>query len=345
MKYISLFSGIGGFEVAIHKKWLDAECLGYSEIDEDAIKVYKFHFPTHNNLGDIRYITENNIINIIKNGCDLVFGGFPCKNLSSLSVIYNNNKGLEGKQSSLFYYMINIIEIVLKYNPSCKFIFENNFSMSNKNKELITTIIRNKLNIDIFKTVLDSADFGVQKRKRIFWTNFYINTFINKECKQTWKDVLEPLDKVQSNILSENYIQCLNKCINTKSIKKYKVEIIPCNNSFTFKKIEHGKKSWSRIQASFHSDNTDGSHDLPYSYPIGKSRLITCSFGNHNILIDRRIKNNNLFIPRLFTFIEIERLFGLKDNYTEIIKSKNKRKVLLGNTVVIPVIEYILKNI
>jgi len=43
MKYISLFSGIGGFEQAIHEVFPDAECLGYSEIDPYVkIRVQKY---------------------------------------------------------------------------------------------------------------------------------------------------------------------------------------------------------------------------------------------------------------------------------------------------------------
>ena len=71
MKYLSLFSGIGGFEVAIHKKWPDAICIGYSEIKPSAIKVYEYHYPTHTNLGDITKITEEQIIELLEKygGC------------------------------------------------------------------------------------------------------------------------------------------------------------------------------------------------------------------------------------------------------------------------------------
>lgn len=41
MKYFSLFSGIGGFEKAIHDTHIDWECIGYSEIDTYAIQIYK----------------------------------------------------------------------------------------------------------------------------------------------------------------------------------------------------------------------------------------------------------------------------------------------------------------
>ena len=56
MKYLSLFSGIGGFECAIDQVFVKAKCLGFSEIDKMATKVYLTHFPDHPPLspdGDI----------------------------------------------------------------------------------------------------------------------------------------------------------------------------------------------------------------------------------------------------------------------------------------------------
>lgn len=76
MKYISLFSGIGGFEIAIHRVFPEAVCLGYSEIRPAAIKVYEEHFPDHYNLGDITQITNEEITELVKDGCDLIVGGF-----------------------------------------------------------------------------------------------------------------------------------------------------------------------------------------------------------------------------------------------------------------------------
>jgi len=53
MKYLSLFSGIGGFEIGISNVYPDAICVGFSEVDKHAIQVYTHHFPEHENLGDI----------------------------------------------------------------------------------------------------------------------------------------------------------------------------------------------------------------------------------------------------------------------------------------------------
>ena len=75
MKYLSLFSGIGGFEVALHSIFPLSQCLGFSEIKPEAITVYQQHFPTHQNIGDITLLTENTIQDLVKNGCDIIIQG------------------------------------------------------------------------------------------------------------------------------------------------------------------------------------------------------------------------------------------------------------------------------
>ena len=71
MRYFSMFSGIGGFEVGIEKSYAEAKpqdspdysggtsqysgralCVGYSEIDRYASAIYRGHFPAHRNFGD-----------------------------------------------------------------------------------------------------------------------------------------------------------------------------------------------------------------------------------------------------------------------------------------------------
>ena len=63
MNYISLFSGIGGFELGIQKsKYKDQlNCIGFSEVDENAIKIYCRHFPNHKWLGDVRKIKTDEL--------------------------------------------------------------------------------------------------------------------------------------------------------------------------------------------------------------------------------------------------------------------------------------------
>jgi DNA-cytosine methyltransferase len=337
MKYISLFTGIGGFEVAIQQVFPDSECIGYSEIKPHAIKVYENHFPGHKNIGDITKLSDSRLYDIIKDGCDIIFGGFPCTNLSSLATIQGDHSGLEGKKSSLFYDMMRIIKTVNdKLGYRVHVIFENNYSMSNKNKKIIKDLIAEEYP-DIQMTVLNGSEFGVQCRKRIFWTDFAIDKD-DVVCEQTWENVLD--DVGINPDISDNYLNCLNKHIPTKRKNKNIIRVIKKDNEYSFfiDKIDNMYKS--RWQMSFHSDT--GERNIPYTYPYGKCRPITASFGNHNVLVDRREKEDGKFALRMFSFTELEKLFGFPIDYTEkISNSKAKRRDLLGNSVIVEVAAYV----
>lgn len=329
MRYISLFSGIGGFEQAIHTIFPDAVCLAYSEIKPHALEIYQTHYPDHKNLGDVTKITETMLTELGE--CDLIVGGFPCTNLSSLSHIQGDSRGLEGASSKLFYDLVRCIQYVYKNNPNLHFVIENNASMSKKNQKLITDELE-KIGLPVYMTKLDAAKFGVQTRKRLFWTTFPLTKPIEK-C-QTWNDIL--VDPENTKQISENYIQCLNRTVPSTSVHTYRV--VYDGQNFTH--IKHGEKSRSRWQCSFHSDTTN--EKIPYySYPIGNSRPVTASFGNHNVLVDRRQTPLKI---RLFEIEEIEKLFGFPVGYTNTVKSRQKKYDCLGNSVVVHVIKYILNN-
>ncbi len=324
--YLSLFSGIGGFEQAIHSLF-DAECLGYSEIKPHALKVYKTHFPSHKNLGDVTKITEKDIEQL--GWCDLVVGGFPCTNLSSLAHIKGDSRGLKGDSSKLFYDMVRIIHVLLKRNPNLHFLIENNASMSKQNKNLITKELE-KLGRIVYMTKIDSAIFGVQTRKRLYWTTFPVDK--HTQIVQSWIDVLAPMGECKP--ISQNYIDCLNRTIPSRIKILFRVFY----NGTDFERIPHDDYSRSRWQCSFHSDTTEEKSPF-YAYPVGKCRPITASFGNHNVLVDRRF---NPFRIRLFEISEIEKLFGYPCGYTKSLKSRSKAIDCLGNTVVVHVIRFIL---
>lgn len=344
MKYLSFFSGIGGFEVAIHQTFPSATCLGYSEIKPNAIKIYEKHFPTHKNIGNIVNIDSSTIKELIKDGCDLVVGGFPCTNLSSMASLKGDHSGVDGSKSGLFFDLIRILTIVFELCPNITLIIENNASMTHTNRNIITETIQNLTKRTIYFTIINNADISVQTRKRIFWTTFPIEK--PKKCLHQWKDILEPMKDIESRyFVSDKYMNGMNTIIPTKHSSdnlvimrkndKYQEFIIVSNNEKTGK---------TRYQLSMHSDTGD---ITPYSYPIGKSRPICAGGGggfSKGMLIDRRFGNQNEFIFRYFTMKEKERLFGFPDNYTESI-SDTARSDLLGNAVCVYSINHILKSI
>lgn len=334
MKYISLFSGIGGFEVAIHRVFPEAVCLGYSEIKPSAIKVYEQHFPDHYNLGDIAQITEEEILELVKNGCDLVVGGFPCTNLSSMASITGDNSGLKGPKSGLFYELIRFLRIAQPRH----IIIENNYSMSKKNRSIITETLREAMK-NVTMTMLDSSLFGVQTRKRLYWTTFEIKGV--PKCEQTWQDVLEPLEEVRQYSISDKMISYNNNFLPRKSSIRPKVTIVPAGKDTWKYKIGDKEPYRTRWDVSMTSDTTLQESEI--SYPVGKCRTIITTSGNNNILVDRRTGQQN-FIVRQFTPIERERLFNFPDNWTQSLKYKTIRYEVLGNSVVINVLMHILDS-
>ena len=55
MRYFSLFSGVGGFELGINQV-LTPECVGFSETNKYASTVYTTHFSNHKGYGDVTKI-------------------------------------------------------------------------------------------------------------------------------------------------------------------------------------------------------------------------------------------------------------------------------------------------
>jgi DNA (cytosine-5)-methyltransferase 1 len=65
------FAGYGGGSFALQKAQIDFECVGYSEIDKNAIKCYDLNHPNIKNFGDITKINPRDIPDF-----DLFTGGF-----------------------------------------------------------------------------------------------------------------------------------------------------------------------------------------------------------------------------------------------------------------------------
>src|SRR5712692_4015841 len=72
MQYFSMSNGIGGLEIPLLE--LNHECVGDSEIDLYAVRVYQKHFPTYTNYGDATALIPEELPDF-----DLLCGEFPCQ--------------------------------------------------------------------------------------------------------------------------------------------------------------------------------------------------------------------------------------------------------------------------
>jgi DNA (cytosine-5)-methyltransferase 1 len=76
MKFISLFAGIGGFDLGLERAGM--QCVGQVEINPFCQQVLGKHWPTIKRIGDIRNVTAESFGSV-----DLICGGFPCQPFSS----------------------------------------------------------------------------------------------------------------------------------------------------------------------------------------------------------------------------------------------------------------------
>lgn len=158
MRYFSLFSGIGGFEIAIERttNW---KCIGHSEINPYSIKIYEKHFKGVKNYGDATKIKTKNLP-----AFDFLVAGFPCQAFS----IAGKREGFNDTRGTLFFEVARI----LKEKRPKYFLLENvKGLLSHEKGQTFQTILRilTKMGYCVEWQVLNSRYFGVpQNRERIF---------------------------------------------------------------------------------------------------------------------------------------------------------------------------------
>lgn len=160
MNYVDLFSGIGGFTLGIQQAGVSFNKHYFSEIDKYASKIYKQHFPTAIELGDIRQVDCSTIGEI-----NLITFGFPCQDLS----IAGKRAGLEGNRSGLFF---EAMRFVRELKPDC-FIFENVAGLfSSNNGKDFELVLREIANLGLYECewqLLNTSWFLPQNRERIYF--------------------------------------------------------------------------------------------------------------------------------------------------------------------------------
>lgn len=162
MRFIDLFSGIGGFRLAMEKA--GHECVGYCEIDKFARKSYQAIFDTKGEwtASDIRSVSDESIRGI--GSIDVICGGFPCQAFS----IAGKRKGFADTRGTLFFEIMRFASIL---RP--RYLFCENVPglLNHEGGDTFETILRtmDEVGYDAEWDCLNSKDFGVpQNRERVF---------------------------------------------------------------------------------------------------------------------------------------------------------------------------------
>ncbi|RAX57719.1 DNA (cytosine-5-)-methyltransferase [Helicobacter monodelphidis] len=221
MTFIDFCSGIGGGRLGLELNGF--QCLGFSEIDKEAIKTYKSFFDTTNELelGDLTNINPYNLPDF-----DLLISGFPCQTFS----IVGKREGLENlDKGQIIFYLSKILAIK---QPSY-FILENVKGLMSHNKGETLKIILELLEscgYNVSHQLLNTLDFDLpQSRERVYFVGirkdlgikFSFETKIFQDSKIQIKDFLNPSNE---NIFDNN-------------VESYKTFLKYINNKYNINRI------------------------------------------------------------------------------------------------------------
>lgn len=324
MKYLSLFSGIEAPTVAwgIFPHW---EAVAFAEIDKYCNQLLSYYYPSVPNLGDITKITEEQIKDLGQ--IDLVIFTSPCTDLSRAN---NNGKGLEGKESSLFFEGIRIVDYARR-NNGCRYALWENVAgafSSNKGRDFARVVeamagLRFNPEQKEFKwknagfalgekgllewRVLNSKYFGAaQKRRRVFaLTDF-----------GDWRNRPPILIDTKSSI---------------GAIKKDKGE---------------ESQSTTSLDRNYFCYNLTGDPTPKISNNCANTLRANAGGGITPSSVVYKLTPTDRAIARKLTPIETERLMGFPDNYTAICGFSNRQRYkMLGNSIVVNVLRWIGERI
>ena len=186
MKVCSLFSGIGGIDLAFKQAGFDV--VWANEIDKYAADTYKHNFGVkHLEVGNIKKIDPNTIPDF-----DVLVAGFPCQSFSTAG----KQKGFEDARGNLFFEVVRVVEIK---KPRVIFL-ENVENLINHDDGKSFLIVYNALaplGYTFKYQVLEPYEYGniPQRRSRVFIVGFLND---NDCVKFSFPDKIEMVNSLEN---------------------------------------------------------------------------------------------------------------------------------------------------
>jgi DNA (cytosine-5)-methyltransferase 1 len=195
MKVLSLFSGVGGFDMGLENAGM--QTIFQCEWDKHANTILNKHWPHVPKWEDVSTLTGKHILAHAP-VIDVVAWGSPCQDLS----VAGKRSGLEGERSGLFHEGIRIIKELRKETngqyPRIS-IWENVVGALNSNRGADFGIILNEMAeagaLVIEWAVLDAQYFGVPQRRRRVFVIAIFDPVLAERCPETLLPVAESLPR------------------------------------------------------------------------------------------------------------------------------------------------------
>lgn len=305
---IDLFAGIGGIRLGFEQAFSSKiKTVFVSEWDNKAQETYTANYIDKMPIvGDITLIDPENIPNF-----DILLAGFPCQPFSQAGL----QKGFSDTRGTLFF---NIEKIIEKKRPKV-FFLENVKRLRTHDKGNTFKVIKEHLEALDYTfdyAILAAKDFGVpQHRERIYMVGFDKHYFnipedYHFEFPEPPKIPVKVGDILEKNV-PEKYT--LSDKLWAGTLRR-KEEHLKKGNGFGYTLFNEDSPYTNTISARYYKDGSEA-------------------------LIEQKNKN-----PRKLTPRECARLQGFPENF-KIVVSDNAAYKQFGNSVAVPVVKAIAKNI
>lgn len=341
MKYFSMFSGIGGFELGIKnaynkrhtsndssnkcQKQSEPNCVGFSEVNKYAIQIYERQFENHKNYGDATRIIPEDLPDF-----NFLCGGFPCQAFS----IAGKRGGFKDTRGTLFFEIARILSVK---RPKLLLLENVKGLLSHDRGRTFGTILStlSELGYICQWQVLNSKDFGVpQNRERVF--------IIGHLGKGSFRKIFpiesineKSFDEVAKTIMARDYKGVENQEMTLIEMTKNESQGMRVYNP-------NGIATTLASQAGGLGAKT-GLYAVPFKFLDRNQKNYQ---GDYRFTIDTSntggiLENHRV---RRLTPTECERLQGFPDGWTEGL-SDSQRYKCLGNAVTVNVIEVIMDQL
>ena len=353
MKCFSLFSGIGGFDLAMRN--LGHETVGACEIDKYARSVYAKNFPGVPIWEDATKINPKEIPDF-----EILCAGFPCQAFS----IAGKRRGFDDTRGSLFF---EIARIVKEKKPSYLLLENVKGLLSHDKGETFRTIIRtlDEVGYDVQWQIINSKYFVPQNRERVFIVGY---------LRGKGRRKILPIGNYDTKVGGENNLKQLNDTPHDTGRIYHPdglARSLRANSGGMGSKTglyavvnDHGTLKEKEISNNLHPNYWKGMDNhaqrtmitVPVLTPDrlekrqngrrfkenGDVSFTLTAQDKHGIFNGTRI--------RRLTPKECETLQGFPDNFTKYGEnseeiSDTQRYKMCGNAVTVPVVQYIMENI
>lgn len=309
LHFIDLFCGIGGFHLALSS--FGAKCVFASDINQAACEVYQNNFHLIPK-GDITKIHAKDIP-----AHEILCAGFPCQPFS----ISGSQKGYDDERGKLFF---DIIRIANYHRPKIM-LLENvrNFEHHDGGNTLKKAIAElSKIGYISFFKVLQASDYRIpQARNRIYIVAFRNDLGISEftfpvKC-ENFRVLNDFLIDEQENQVPGNYL---------------------INRDYTLTLSDNGERSNQLCRIGKIGLGRQG--ERIYSV-LGQSITLSSQGGGLGGKTGMYLINDSVrkLYPR-----ECARLMGFPDNF-RLSSSQEQNYRQFGNSVVVDVLQYIIKEI